>query len=419
MSKRTEQLLILACLKHASVMVPNRHGLGAEHFSHYAREWRWMTKWAQQHRQVPSEELFRSQHPKFPRVVADDVPDAIDHLTVKLHEEWTADQLGDLARDVVERLNSDEAPSSVVLSVQRATEDMKFTGPSRESEIVNEWSSLFDDLRAEESRRQQYGRPSVPTGIITIDEVSGGLRGGDYWVVAGRLGEGKTWCLVSMACHAAVAGNTVQFVTLEQPRSQISVRCLPVLAHLTGYDVPITGIQRSDIIEIKRAHEHVEESVEGRLFINDVPKGSVSIASIRAQIERNEPDVVFVDYLTLLSPRGADWQAVAEVSGHLKDLAMDYNLPVVVAAQINRSGVTEGLPDAHHLAGSDAIGQDADGVVTMLHRPKESRTMRMRLAKYRHGGDGQEWWMHFDPTCGVFEEISGDEAELIRKAEIG
>ena len=67
------------------------------------------------------------------------------------------------------------------------------------------------------------------------------------------------------------------------------------------------------------------------------------------------------------------------------------------------------MPGAEHLAGSDGIGQDADLVMTLKQMSKS--VIKMKLAKYRHGMDGQEWYTEFSPNSGVFVEISGDEAQ--------
>ena len=99
---------------------------------------------------------------------------------------------------------------------------------------------------------------------------------------------------------------------------------------------------------------------------------------------------------------------MAELSGEIKGIAMRYEIPVVAAAQINRMAIGNDLPGAEHLAASDAIGQDADCVITM--KQQSQRVIKMKLAKFRHGQDGQEWYNEFAPNSGRFEEVSGDTA---------
>ena len=134
---------------------------------------------------------------------------------------------------------------------------------------------------------------------------------------------------------------------------------------------------------------------------------------LSAKIERNKPDMVIVDYLGLMNSSPGDWTMVAALSADMKEMATTYGIPMLVANQLNRTagiGVKTAGPEA--LAGADAIGQDADGVVTLKRESK--RTSSMYLAKYRHGEDGNRWMMHFDPNNGIFDEISEDKAMDLR-----
>jgi len=112
-----------------------------------------------------------------------------------------------------------------------------------------------------------------------------------------------------------------------------------------------------------------------------------------------------------MNSQAGDWQAIAGLSAELKGIAMRYGVPIVAAAQINRMAIGSDVPGAEHLAGADAIGQDADCVVTMKQMSRH--IIKMKLAKYRHGSDGQEWFNEFRPNTGCFKEVSGDSAQDI------
>jgi replicative DNA helicase len=164
-----------------------------------------------------------------------------------------------------------------------------------------------------------------------------------------------------------------------------------------------------DLLAYKTFLQELKENLSGRFIVNDTSRGRVSPSMIAAQIERNRPDIVFIDYLTLMNGQAGDWQAISNLSGELKGLAMRYSVPIVAAAQINRMGIGDDLPGAEHLAGADAIGQDADAVVTLAQ--KSRHVVRMKLAKYRHGQDGMAWWAEFRPNSGTFVEIAGEYAQ--------
>src|SRR5205807_7648054 len=95
---------------------------------------------------------------------------------------------------------------------------------------------------------------------------------------------------------------------------------------------------------------------------------------IKAQ---HDIQLIVVDYLQLLRSTTKRAQEnrqleIAEISGGLKGLAKELNIPIVVAAQLNRnpenrSGDREGVPMLSDLRESGTIEQDAD-VVGLLYR---------------------------------------------------
>ena len=92
--------------------------------------------------------------------------------------------------------------------------------------------------------------------------------------------------------------------------------------------------------------------------------------------------------------------------------------PILGAAQINRDGDSgRNPPDVKNLAGTDALGQDADVVVTMRAKPKDVAAV-FALPKNRHGPAKMRWWTKFDVNNGDFAEITEDQAEdLVQGAE--
>ena len=84
-----------------------------------------------------------------------------------------------------------------------------------------------------------------------------------------------------------------------------------------------------------------------------------------------------IDYLQLMTADErieSRQQEVAKISGGIKKLAKDLNIPVLVLAQLNREVDKNSSPNARpklaHLRESGAIEQDAD-IVTFLHRNRE------------------------------------------------
>ncbi len=131
-----------------------------------------------------------------------------------------------------------------------------------------------------------------------------------------------------------------------------------------------------------------------------------------AQIERHKPDVYFLDYITLAATRGdGGWQDLGNFSKDLKTIGKDYQCGMVSAAQLNRDGIGREPAGPEALAQSDAIGQDADAVIT-AKKVSES-VIKMKMAKYRHGRSGYTWYSQLDMDRGIFREVTKNEAMKI------
>ena len=91
-------------------------------------------------------------------------------------------------------------------------------------------------------------------------------------------------------------------------------------------------------------------------------------------VEKGELDMLIVDYLQLMHTAKnikEEHLRVGYISKSLKDMATDFNIPIIALAQVNRD--TDGqMPTLKSLKASGDIEQDADGVI-FLHRPSSSQ----------------------------------------------
>jgi replicative DNA helicase len=119
-----------------------------------------------------------------------------------------------------------------------------------------------------------------------------------------------------------------------------------------------------------------------------------------------EIDILYVDYLTLITPENRTaprHEQVAEMSRDFKALARELNIPVVVCSQLRRE--SEGrLPQISDLRESGSIEQDAD-VILLLH--KEDDRVNVFVAKNRNGQQGSVEFI-FNPNYTVFTEVAHD-----------
>jgi replicative DNA helicase len=240
---------------------------------------------------------------------------------------------------------------------------------------------------------------------------------GDLWYLAARPGQGKSWSLASFTEQALIEGKKVLLFSLEMPEKSVRTRVDTILAKALGVkDVRHRDLKgRSyDAIQYRKLREEIKERVYGELFIVDTSRGAISPSHVASMSKGM--DVVLIDYVGLMaSPLGGravdDWRTMASISNILKEVAVQNDLPILAAAQINREGDSEGFrpPKLKNLAQSDALGQDADIAITMKRR--SNSVAIYSLEKNRDGEGGALWHTKYLPNEGDLSEIGSDKAK--------
>ena len=212
----------------------------------------------------------------------------------------------------------------------------------------------------------------------------------------------------------------MRYYSLEMPVAQIVARVHAVIGNLLGYRISHTALHQRTVDHIlyKRLLAEMETKVPGVFQVVDTSSGRITPASVSAG---PDTDLVLIDHLGLMSlPDGKraidDWRVMASVSNQLKEAAIATRTPVLAASQINREGGRgKGLPGIADLAQSDAIGQDADVLVTM--RRMNGPVMKYSLPKNRHGLNEMNFYGRFDPDYGRLNEITREQAEDLCDAD--
>jgi replicative DNA helicase len=230
----------------------------------------------------------------------------------------------------------------------------------------------------------------------------------------------NTWFLCKLTTEALIAGKKVVFVSLEQTRAQISFRIHTLLARELGFSIRHRDLMQGanyDVNEYRSFLVDLPNRVPGSLIISDPSRGRATPYTLASLMDRHQPDLMVIDYLTLMQQEGDDWRGARKLSADTKLVAQQYGVPIVAAAQVNRAGDGgKRPPSAKHLAESDGIGQDADVIVTQ--KQESTSVMQCLLAKNRSGEGGQVFWAAFQPNEGRIEEINHDEAQTLVSMDV-
>jgi replicative DNA helicase len=253
-------------------------------------------------------------------------------------------------------------------------------------EKIDEWHNNPDAMRG------------IATGFADFDRRTGGLRGGDLVIVAGRPSMGKTTLAINMAENVALDPNvkgSVLIFSMEMPAEQLMTRMLSSIGGVPLHDIRSGRVTDHDWARISSATSQLQEA---RIFIDE--GAGLTPTELRARARRVKREhglnLVVVDYLQLMQVAGTKENRateISEISRGLKALAKELDVPVIALSQLNRSVEQREnkKPVMSDLRESGAIEQDAD-MILFIYREEvyDKNTPRkgeadIDLAKHRNG----------------------------------
>jgi replicative DNA helicase len=244
----------------------------------------------------------------------------------------------------------------------------------------------------------------VDTGYSHFNKFTGGWQRSDVYVIAARPGVGKTAFGLNFAWRCAAIGNAkALFCSLEMPDYQIKTRLLSMVSTCTYQNIQN---QYYTAWEKEQIQNHGYRAFPKDLWLDDTP--ALTPSQLRSKIIHMRSkvgcDIVFVDYLQLMTdgkkqgPFTNREQEVSSISRQLKAIAMEFNIPIVAMAQLNRESTKRagGKPLLSDLRESGSIEQDASTVMFPWNphenkvdkengEPYDPNTVFMLVQKHRNG----------------------------------
>ncbi|OVE82496.1 replicative DNA helicase [bacterium M21] len=215
------------------------------------------------------------------------------------------------------------------------------------------------------------------TGYPQLDGLITGLKGGDMFVLAARPSIGKTTFAMNLLRNVAIINEVpVGFFSLEMDARQVVIRLI-----CSEAKVDIRAIRDGKLTNAEwngNIMEACDRLNRATIIIDDTPQ--ISSLELRQKARRMYTEhgikCLAIDYLQLMKASGNNAttsreQEVAKMSGDIKALARELDVPIIILAQLNRAAETTGQPKISNLRESGAIEQDAD-VVALLHRDRET-----------------------------------------------
>jgi len=269
--------------------------------------------------------------------------------------------------EVAAQLRDPLTDMSVILEKLRAES-------SRTASSKHTWENMTDVMIATFEyleKRSKGDTKAVTTGISNVDALVGGFFGGEMTVIGARPSVGKSAFGANIAIEAAKKGFKVGVVSREMTDIQFGQRMLAREGYIDGMKLRRAELDEEDWVSVGECL-----SILAPLpitFMFSVKTVEDLRLEVQRKVEKGELDMLIVDYLQLMHSAKKfkeDYLRVGYISKALKDMAVDFDIPVIALAQVNRD--TDGqMPTLKSLRSSGDIEQDADGVI-FLHRPSDA-----------------------------------------------
>lgn len=270
--------------------------------------------------------------------------------------------------------------------------------------------------------RKPDARYGVETGLKQADKLmGGGLQKSDLIILAARPGTGKTSLMLSVADNVAAKGGSALIFSLEMSKEQLANRLVAMESGVDSQSLRNGFLNDAEIARVTDALARVQNY---QLYVDDTP--ALSIVELRARARRQmmrEPfDVLFVDYLQLMTAEAAGrdgrghenrQQEVAAISRGLKAIARELNVPVFALSQLSRAveARQDKRPQLSDLRDSGAVEQDAD-IVMFIYRDEvynpetdKAHIAELNFAKHRNGPLGSIG-LYFEASTTRYRDLA-------------
>lgn len=246
-------------------------------------------------------------------------------------------------------------------------------------------------------------------GFDKLDELLGGLEGGDMIVIGARPAVGKSALVTQITSNLAKQGKRIGFYNLEMQNKQVYERFV-----VSESGIGLTRLRRAIrfLGDEEQRFNDANKTLERAENIVITSAGSRTVGEIKAESKHMDYDIIIIDYLQLLKAdttyRGNRAAEVGEISRAIKSLAMELNIPIIALSQLNRAseGRETKEPTMAELREAGNIEQDASVIMLMWNLDENDRTKKgLKIDKNRQGECGKIV-MKFNGDTMRFEETN-------------
>ena len=245
----------------------------------------------------------------------------------------------------------------------------------------------FDFYRKKEEK--------IPFDLEYFNKITaGGLPRKTLNIALAGTGIGKSLFMCHVAANCLSENLNVLYITLEMAEERIAER---IDANLMNVSLDTLKDISKDIY--KKKIEKLRNKIKGKFIIKEYPTATASVNNFRALMNELKikkgfiPDILFMDYLNLcVSTRyrnnisAGSYFVVKAIAEELRGLAVEWNIPIMSATQLNRTGFMSsdvGLEDTSESFGLPATADFMFALIS-TEELEEHNQIKVKQLKNRY-----------------------------------
>lgn len=234
-----------------------------------------------------------------------------------------------------------------------------------------------DYIEDYESRFEFYHRTEekIPFDLDYFNRITkGGLPKKSMSIILAGPGVGKSLLMCHHAASCLVNSKNVLYITLEMAEEKIAERIDSNLLNVKVDDLATLSKE-----EYEKRILRLKNKVMGKLIIKEYPTASASVIHFRnllneLNLKRNfKPDIIFIDYMNICTSSrikvGSNvnsYTLVKSIAEEIRGLAVEFNVPILTASQLNREGASSSDPNMDNVSESFGTAATADMMFALV-----------------------------------------------------
>ena len=373
------------------------NNLTNEFFTDYKDEYDFISNHLSTYGNIPDLTTFVAQFPNFDVFQVNEPP---SYLIDKLYEDRNSRKLATLFNKIREEFNIGDINSAMDIYLS-SMPDIAQAKHIESVDILRD-TSRYD---AYIDRTEDWKKYFVKTGFNELDQIIGGWdRQEELATIVARSNMGKSWILIKCACAAAEQGLRVGIYSGEMSERKVGYRIDTLIGHISN--TALTKGNREIQNDYKNFLDSLPKKYPGvmKVLTPNMVGGPAGVTVLRAFIEKDNLDILFVDQHSLLEDdRHAKnpVEKASNISKDLKNLQVLKQIPIISVSQQNRTSTENGV-GLEHVAQSDRIAQDS--TIVLFFEQKDG-IIKMHLVKSRDSANMKDLSYAVDFDKGIFSYI--------------